>query len=74
MVAREKLYGPKTGTNVLVIFSSDLIMGNVFSVAALNLILLTPRFSEVIGPLYDHNRFSGLPAQGTSEPPAKAGC
>ena len=32
----------------------------VFSVAGLSLISLTPRFSEVHGQVYHHNRFSGL--------------
>src|SRR6476660_1724702 len=32
----------------------------VFSVAGLSLISLTPRFSEVHGRVYHHNRFSGL--------------
>jgi hypothetical protein len=32
----------------------------VFSVAALYPISLTPRFSEVHGRVYCHNRFSGL--------------
>jgi hypothetical protein len=35
----------------------------VFNIAALHSILLTPRFSEVYGQPYDHNRFSGLPAR-----------
>jgi hypothetical protein len=41
----------------------------VLSVAAPYSISITPRFSEVQGQLYDHNRFSGLPAplQKTAE-------
>jgi hypothetical protein len=39
------------------------MMRNAFSEAALYLILLTLRFSEVYGQVYRHNRFSGLPAQ-----------
>jgi hypothetical protein len=38
-------------------------MRNAFSEAALYLMLLTTRFSEVYGQVYHHNRFSGLPAQ-----------
>jgi hypothetical protein len=57
----------------------------VFSVALLYPISLTPRFSEVRGRIYYHNRFSGfsftnkkpLKRLGLSQAsitPAKAGC